>query len=108
MKKRCVLAIIFIAAFIHPSSCTTTLYEPRSPLVPGVVFSELGNLRNLGVIDKGREFDWIVVAGVVGDNASELNGNLLGRKATKSVQRGERCNSNPFETRTTESDPEQH
>lgn len=82
VKKRCVPAIVFTAAFIHLSSCTATLYEPRSPLVPGVVFSEFGNLRNLGVIDKGREFDWIVVARVVGDNASKLNGNSLGRKAT--------------------------
>ena len=82
VKKGCVPAIVFTAAFIHLSSCTATLYEPRSPLVPGVVFSELGNLRNLGVIDKSREFDWIVVARVVGDNASKLNGNLLGRKGT--------------------------
>lgn len=42
--------------------------------------AKIRNLRNLGVIDKGREFDWIVVASVVGDDAPKLIGNLVDRK----------------------------
>jgi hypothetical protein len=42
--------------------------------------AEIGNLRNLGVIDEGREFDRIVVASDVGDDAPKLIRNPLARK----------------------------